>query len=252
VCPPQVTDVLAQVLCNGLLPTLLCAALLVHDASTPHDPFRGTITLLILSHYACCCADTWASEVGMLATSSPILITTGCTVPPGTNGGVTLLGSAAAGCGGLLIGVVAAAVSHLSPGRHVAVAMTHVLHAYTLLLRRVLVPIVRAQHGRTFGLDVDSAVVPVEEVAAATEAVALVAAGVAFGVIGTMTDSLLGATLQYSGWDTQHRRVVARPGPTVKHISGRVVLDNNGVNLLSSVVTVALAAAMLAGGLPSW
>lgn len=53
-------------------------------------------------------ADTWATEIGTLSRSQPRLITTGCRVPPGTSGGVTLRGTAAAAAGGLALGIVAA------------------------------------------------------------------------------------------------------------------------------------------------
>lgn len=50
-------------------------------------------------------ADTWATELGVLSPHQPRLITTGQPVPPGTSGGVTLMGTSAAAAGGLLIGM---------------------------------------------------------------------------------------------------------------------------------------------------
>src|SRR5438046_4491186 len=51
-------------------------------------------------------ADTWATELGVLSLQQPRLITTGKPVAPGTSGGITLLGSAAAALGALASGIV--------------------------------------------------------------------------------------------------------------------------------------------------
>jgi uncharacterized protein (TIGR00297 family) len=48
-------------------------------------------------------ADTWATEVGTLAGGEPISIISGKRVPPGTSGGVTLLGTMAGAGGALFI-----------------------------------------------------------------------------------------------------------------------------------------------------
>jgi len=43
---------------------------------------------------------------------------------------------------------------------------------------------------------------------------------------------LLGATVQYSGWDPKQRKVVKAAGPNVEHITGLNILDNHQVLLI--------------------
>ncbi|XP_033219619.1 transmembrane protein 19 [Belonocnema kinseyi] len=63
----------------------------------------------------------------------------------------------------------------------------------------------------------------------------IIIAGGISGLLGSMVDSILGATLQYSGID-EKGYIVERPGKGVKHISGRQILDNHSVNLLSTII----------------
>ena len=51
-------------------------------------------------------ADTWATELGILSRSDPVMITTGTQVPRGTSGGVSRAGMLAAFSGSFVIGTV--------------------------------------------------------------------------------------------------------------------------------------------------
>ena len=59
-------------------------------------------------HFACCLGDTLASELGILSPTPPILITTLKSVPPGTNGAISLGGTLASIAGGLIMGITMA------------------------------------------------------------------------------------------------------------------------------------------------
>ncbi|KAJ3056562.1 Transmembrane protein 19 [Rhizophlyctis rosea] len=206
-----------QVLSNGLTGTFVAFA---HWAVVPPDlepplclggstelqKFHTILILAYMGHYACCNGDTWASELGILSTRPPILITTLKEVPRGTNGGVSPFGLAASLLGGLTIGVVAATTLFFTD-----------THCTTSLVSRSLF---------------------------------LCGAGAALGLTGSLIDSLLGATLQKSVYNTATKQITPdfrnlKPGEKVtdlKHISGIAVLDNHQVNFISSWLTAALAA----------
>ncbi|WP_213526696.1 DUF92 domain-containing protein [Paenibacillus sp. J31TS4] len=85
-----------QVFANGGIGMLL---VLLH-AAYPAEAWA----LLFLGVMATVTADTWATELGSLSRRPPRSVLTGKRLPPGTSGGVSWLGSAAAAAGGLLIG----------------------------------------------------------------------------------------------------------------------------------------------------
>ncbi|KAL2916568.1 hypothetical protein HK105_204001 [Polyrhizophydium stewartii] len=199
-----------QVLSNGLTGMLACAAHWYVGTQPGAWPAYAQQALLYayIGHFACCNGDTWASELGVLSTAQPILITTGRRVPRGTNGGISALGTGAAVAGGLFVGLAAFA--------------TRALESYL---------------AGSLQLQFD-----------------LVLLGAASGFVGSMIDSLLGATLQRSVFNKNTKRITPdhrklRPGESIGDfvsVSGIAVLDNHQVNFLSSLATAALAASAAA------
>jgi uncharacterized protein (TIGR00297 family) len=87
-----------QVLANGLIFALSAVAMIVHPAQL--------WLALGIGSLAASAADTWATEIGTLYGTSPRSILTGRRVVPGTSGGVSLVGFAAAIAGALFVSLV--------------------------------------------------------------------------------------------------------------------------------------------------
>jgi len=66
------------------------------------------------------------------------------------------------------------------------------------------------------------------------------------GFLGSMIDSVLGSTLQYSGKHKKHGYILESDGPDIEHISGLGVLDNHSVNFLACLITGAIMPAAAA------
>jgi uncharacterized protein (TIGR00297 family) len=103
-----------QVAANGGTFTALAIASLVHPSSIWLPLGAGAI--------AAATADTWATEIGTLATHPPRLITTGKVVPTGTSGAVTWIGTFAGLMGAIFIAVVALIVGWGATAAWAAVA----------------------------------------------------------------------------------------------------------------------------------
>jgi uncharacterized protein (TIGR00297 family) len=95
----------AQVFCTGGVAALAVAGgALFRGAAMPATVWQAAF----LGSLAAAAADTWATEIGMLSSASPRLITSWRSVPAGTSGAVTLSGNAAGVAG-------AAAIAGLAP-----------------------------------------------------------------------------------------------------------------------------------------
>ena len=173
----------------------------------------------ILAQYAAAAGDTFSSELGVLNEDWPLSITTFRKVPPGTNGGVSVLGTIAAVLGGLVIGIAAALAM---PCDGFWTRLTAVVLCTTC------------------------------------------------GLVGSLVDSVLGATMQRTVYDVDRRMVIEVHGGG-RHaqeyidrlrqqqrsktstsgegnkiiVMGADVLDNNQVNLLASVITVVFGMAAI-------
>lgn len=70
------------------------------------------------------------------------------------------------------------------------------------------------------------------------------------GLLGSMLDSFLGAHMQYSGFDSSIGKVVSYESATTQRICGKPILDNNAVNLFSSVLVALILPGLAWGAWP--
>lgn len=186
-----------------------CALSLAPEAALAVSPseLQSALAAAVLGHYACCAGDTYASELGVAyGRGRPFLLTSLSFVPPGTNGAMSLVGTAASILGGAVMGATYFAVE-------------------------LLCGPVDAWH-RSGGT--------------AERAALLVAFGAAVGFGGSLLDSALGATLQATYFDADKNAIVAHPTPSekkdLKRVCGFDILSNEAVNLVSVAATTLAAA----------
>jgi uncharacterized protein (TIGR00297 family) len=92
---------IAQAAANGGLATLIAACYGFTSSQSLREILRSAYTGVL----ATANADTWATELGVLSTQRPRLITTGKPVTPGTSGGITPLGTGVGALGALSLGL---------------------------------------------------------------------------------------------------------------------------------------------------
>ena len=97
---------LSQVVANGGLATFFAYVLVSLDQKLARRRAKSGF----IGALATATADTWATELGTLSTTPPLLITSGKPVAPGTSGGITLLGIAASALGATSLGFLLWAV----------------------------------------------------------------------------------------------------------------------------------------------
>jgi len=103
-----------QVFAKGIIPILPVLGYALRGSAVWYFLYVGAV--------AAANADTFATEVGQLAGRAPISLRTFRTVPPGTSGAITPLGTFASVIGGALIGAVAAIVGPAERRREVFLA----------------------------------------------------------------------------------------------------------------------------------
>jgi uncharacterized protein (TIGR00297 family) len=94
---------IAQVAANGGIATL---AALLYGLSKAPAILRSALEAGYVGALATATADTWATELGVLSSQPPRLLTSGKVTAPGTSGGITPLGTAAAAAGALALGLI--------------------------------------------------------------------------------------------------------------------------------------------------
>ncbi|KAK4702067.1 hypothetical protein P7C70_g4157, partial [Phenoliferia sp. Uapishka_3] len=162
------------------------------------------LVITAVAFWSACSGDTFASELGILSRTPPKLITTFREVPPGTNGGISALGTLLSINGGLLVGTAAALVISLED------TLCNRFEVWTTLL------LVGSVSG-FLGSGIDS-------------------------LLGaTLQETLYSKKRKMVVHSRQKNKKSDDEDDSIESIAGYPILSNNSVNLLSSGVTAVAA-----------
>ena len=188
---------LLQVMANGGVATALALAY----GLTSERKLQRALQAGYTGAFATATADTWATELGVLSSRPPRLITTGKQISPGTSGGITLPGTAASAAGALALG------------------------SFFWLIQR--------KHKENFALPF----------------IAL-----SSGLLGSLFDSLLGATVQAMYFcptcQKETERHIHSCGNKTQILRGLPWLNNDGVNFLATLFGAIVATVLHASYQP--
>lgn len=195
---------LGQALANGGWAALLAISYGLADWLHIGEQGKTFLFAAFVGAIATVTADTWATEIGVLSKTLPRMITSGRIVPAGTSGGITPLGTFTAFTGAALIGAM--------------------VNIGTIL-------VVLGNQGGALNLTI------LYSALARGHWIVLIA-GVS-GLLGSLFDSLLGATVQaifFSEYDErQTEKQVDSQGNPTRQVRGWRWLDNDLVNFFASV-----------------
>ena len=183
--------------------------------------------VLFIAHYCTANADTWASELGVLSKGEPRLVTSlfTRTVPRGTNGGMSLLGTVASGAGGLFIGVIFWMGSFAIEAQN----LDNNSNSYTTI---------RGNSNNSSSGNISDSQYPI------------LVFSLLCGLLGSLVDSILGATVQATYYSKDRRCIVKlhhaselreHQDKSIVRICGCDLLSNEAVNFVSIFVTMLLS-----------
>ena len=178
----------------------------------------NTLPYATLALYATAAADTFASELGIIATEKPVLLTDllrlkFTRVPKGTNGGITLLGVVASALGAAIVSSAALATTPLcfrqwEGGSQIA-----------LVMGVVVVGTVGGLLDSVLGAWCQASVVEISS--------------------GKIIEANGGGKIAYSNVQSKHEvagKEVGKVEEKRKMLIGRDLLSNNGVNIVTGVL----------------
>eukprot|EP01095_Lingulamoeba_sp_RSL-Kostka_P001799 TRINITY_DN125_c0_g1_i1.p1 TRINITY_DN125_c0_g1~~TRINITY_DN125_c0_g1_i1.p1 ORF type:complete len:355 (-),score=87.79 TRINITY_DN125_c0_g1_i1:108-1172(-) len=205
----------------------------------------------IIGHYSCCNGDTWASELGTAFGSSNPFLLIGIDknkklilckrVKVGTNGGMSFFGTLGSLLGGVFIGI-----AFIFPifGLRLLYYVSYQFLPFSLF-QLIVDSLLFGTTSSTLSdfIDFDSSSF-LDLFIYNNDFIYPILIGSFGGFFGSLLDSILGGTLQYSAFDEKKKKVIEIyheshliNDPSIKHITGFSILDNHQVNFISSLLT---------------